>query len=427
MKQGNLIGYEINEKYCQISYSNEQETEPITLDGETENHYIPLLIGRLRDTWAYGREAKRLLTVKEGFTVTRLLERSLAGERIDFGDETYEAVWLLSQFVQLSLQSFPKIDGIVFTVPTLTEELAQLLRTIATRMNIDKTRIYIQDYKESFCNYLFYQPKELWQYESALFSCDRNEIRAFMLRRLKPSLANKKNTFVTVDEVASAQMKELAMVFPVLNEDKAKEADRLFSKFISSVFDKRIVSSVFLTGEGFDNQWYPNSLRILCNGRRAFMGNNLYSKGACYTAYRKIYRHLETPVYLSDSKLTDQITISMRINGKEQWYPIVSWGSQWYESNNQWEVLLKEVKDIELHIESLIEGTMRIERIPMEHFPKRGEYSMRVQIETLFLDYKTCKITVRDVGFGEFFPASDFKEEKIIELGGNDGKFNSLS
>ena len=52
---------------------------------------------------------------------------------------------------------------------------------------------------------------------------------------------------------------------------------------------------------------------------------------------------------------------------------------------------------------------------------------MRLQIETLFLDEKTCKITVRDMGFGEFFLPTDFQEEKIIYLGGNDGKFGSLS
>ncbi len=69
--------------------------------------------------------------------MTRLLERSLNGEKIEFGEETYDAVWLLSKFVQMSLLSFPQIDGIVFTVPELTEELAQLLRGIAVRMNID--------------------------------------------------------------------------------------------------------------------------------------------------------------------------------------------------------------------------------------------------------------------------------------------------
>lgn len=427
MEQGSIIGYEINEKTCQISYYNEQESEPETMEVDADNFQIPLIIGKLRDTWAYGKEAKRLVTIKEGFTVTKLLERSLAGEKIEFGEDTYDAVWLLSKFVQMSLQSFPRIQAIVFTVPEVTEELAQLLRGIAVRMNVDKHHIFIQDYKESFCNYLFYQPKELWQYESALFSCDRNEIKAYMLRRLKPGLGGGKTTFVTVDEVASAHMKELAAVYPVLNEDKAKEADAMFCRFIEGVFNKRIVSSVFLTGEGFENSWYPRALRVLCNGRRAFIGNNLYSKGACYTAYRKIYPHIEDPVYLSDTKLTDQITVNLRVNGQEMWYPIVSWGSQWYESNNQWEVLLENLDDIEFHIESLVQGTLRTEVISLEKFPKRAEYAMRLQIETLFLDEKTCRITVKDMGFGEFFLPTDFQEEIVIHLGGNDGKFGSLS
>ena len=232
MGQGSIIGYEINEKTCQISFYNDKEMEPQTLEVDADNFQIPLIIGKLRDTWAYGKEAKRLATLKEGFTVARLLSRSLANEKIEFGDETYDAVWLLSQFIQMSLQAFPKIDGIVFSVPVLTEELAQMLRRIAVRMNIDKRHIFIQDYKESFCNYLFYQPKELWQYDAALFCCDRNEIKAYMLRRLKPGLGGGKTTFVTVDEVANAHMKELALVYPVLNEDRAKEADAMFCKFI---------------------------------------------------------------------------------------------------------------------------------------------------------------------------------------------------
>ena len=136
MGQGSIIGYEINEKTCQISYYSEEQMEPQTLEVDEDNFQIPLIIGRLRDTWAYGKEAKRLATVKEGFTVTRLLNRSLAGEKIEFGEETYDAVWLLSKFIQMSLHDFPEIEGIVFTVPALTEELAQMLRGIAVRMNI---------------------------------------------------------------------------------------------------------------------------------------------------------------------------------------------------------------------------------------------------------------------------------------------------
>ena len=57
-----------------------------------------------------------------------------------------------------------------------------------------------------------------------------------MLRRLKPNLPMSQMTFVTVDEVANAHMKELAAVYPVLNEDKAKEADERFCKFVAECF-----------------------------------------------------------------------------------------------------------------------------------------------------------------------------------------------
>ncbi|SHJ76578.1 DUF5716 family protein [Hespellia stercorisuis] len=427
MGQGNIVGYDINEKNCQISYYNDQQMEPETLEVDEDNFQIPLIIGKLRDTWAYGKEAKRLVTIKEGFTASKLYTKSIAGEKVELGEEIYDASELLYKFIELSLQSLKRIDGIVFSVPSLDEEIAKLLREIGEKLGIDKTRIFIQDYKESFCNYLFYQPKELWQYDAALFYCDRNEVRAYMLRRLKPEFGMGKSTFVTVDEVASAHMKELAAVYPVLNEDKAQDADMRFKNFVVSVFDKRIVSSVFLTGEGFENNWYPESLRVLCNGRRAFIGNNLYSKGACYTAYRNSFLTAEAPIYLDNSKLTDRITVPMRVNGQEIWYPIVSWGAHWYESDNSWEVLLEDAEDVEFHVESLTQGTIQTESFSLAQLPERNEYSVRLRVETHFLDERTCKVTIRDVGFGEFFPATDFEDSKIIHLGGNDGKFNSLS
>ena len=54
MGQGSIIGYEINEKTCQISYYNDQQLEPETLEAESDNYQIPLIIGKMWDTWAYG-------------------------------------------------------------------------------------------------------------------------------------------------------------------------------------------------------------------------------------------------------------------------------------------------------------------------------------------------------------------------------------
>ena len=63
----------------------------------------------------------------------------------------------------------------------------------------------------------------------------------------------------------------------------------------------------------------------------------------------------------------------------------------------------------------------------LDGLKERRDYSLRLRIEVMFLDERTCKMTFKDVGFGEFFEASDFQVEKVIHLGGINGQFNSMS
>ena len=146
--------------------------------------------------------------------------------------EKYDSVWLLAKFVSLSLEQFKDIKTITFTSPKTDVDMSKMMKAIGRNLGISKENIHVQDYKESFCYYMFYQPKELWQYESALFYCDRNEIRAYMLRRMKTVIGRGNDLFVTEDEVARAQMKELAAIYPVLNVDKAKDADDRFRQHV---------------------------------------------------------------------------------------------------------------------------------------------------------------------------------------------------
>ena len=427
MKSDSILGLELNDKSCQISFYDELKHEPETLEVAVDNYQIPLMLGYFKNQWVYGKEAKRLATINEGCTVADLYRKAVRQEKVRVGAKTHDAVWLLAKFVQLALEPFQTVGYITFSVPRTDIDVSKMLKGVGQHIGVPKERVYVQDYKESFCHYMFYQPKELWQYESALFYCDRNEIRAYMLRRLNAVSGKGNNMFVTVDEVANAQMEELAAIYPVLNVDKAKDADDRFKSFIQSVFEKKVVSSVFLTGEGFENNWYPNSLRVLCNGRRAFIGNNLYSKGACYTSYHNSEAFDESPIYLDETKMTEQICLRMRVQGKECWYPIVSWGSHWYEADGQWEVLLEDTSDIEIHIESLVSGELQAETVSLDGLPRRNDYSLRLQIETMFMEEKICKITFKDIGFGEFFDPTGFQVEKMIRLGGSNGQFNSLS
>lgn len=429
MTHGSIIGYDINAKMCQISYYNEKTQEPETVDTgiEKENNQIPLVMNYYKETWTYGRQARRMSTVRDSICVEGIWECALGNGKIEVDGQEYEGVQLLADFVEYTLNGFEEIESITFTVPEKNEDIRVLLKGIGQKLGVAKENIYVQDYKESFCHYMFNQPKELWQYEAALFYCDEDVIRAYMLRELKNSSQKSRESFVTVDKVADARMEELEAVYPVLHVEKAKAADEHFKRFIQSVFNKKMISSVFLTGDGFENNWYPNSLRVLCNGRRAFMGNNLYSKGACYTAQRRKEEQSDAPVYLDETKLTEQISVRMRVNGEEGWYPLVSWGNHWYESDRQFEVLLGDTEDIEIHVDSLVTGRHLVESVSLKGLPDRKNYALRLKISTFFSDEKTCHIIFEDMGFGEFFAPSGFRLEKIIELGGSNGQFNSLS
>lgn len=427
MKKKYILGYDIDEKSCQISFYDEMKDEPETMKASVDNYQIPLVLGYFQKRWVYGKEAKRLATIGEEYTVSDLFVRAMRREKVIMGDKTYDAVWLLARFVSLTLQEFEEIEYITFSTPEIDIDMSKMLKGIGQHLGIPKTHIYVQDYKESFCQYMLFQPKELWQYESALFYCDAQQIKAYMLRKLLVDTTHGDTSFVTVDEVANVHMKELEAFYPILDADKIKDADESFKSMIENVFEKKVISSVYLTGEGFENRWYPNSLKVLCNGRRAFLGNNLYSKGACYTSIRKCKDKDDGPVYLDETKLTDRICLRMRVDGREGWYPLVPWGTYWYDADGQWEVLLEDVSDIEILVESLVGEELQVEKVSLEGLPERTDYSLRIQVEALFIDERTCKLTFKDVGFGEFFPATDFHVEKVLKLGGINGQFNSMS
>lgn len=426
MRNKVTLGYDLNNKYGQISYFDYDNEEPKTVEAAAINCQIPLALAFFNDRWVYGKEAKRLNIINAGVAFVDFFDKAVRREKITVEDKTYDAVWLLAKFIELTLQDFEEIDFITFTVPKTDVDMSTMLKGIALHMSIPKDHVAIQDHKESFCHYMYDQPKELWQYEAALFNCEDDRVEAYMLRKLNTGRGNN-DLYVTVDEVANATVDELSAIFPVFEANKAKDADEKFKVFIQGVFDKKVISSVFLTGEGFEQEWYPQSLKVLCNGRRTFLGNNLYSKGACYYSRKVDSGQGVKPIYLDETRLIKRVSVLLRVEGKEVWYPIVNWGSHWYESDSRLEVLINDLDEIKIRIESLTDNKNVEKSISLDGLTMRDDYSIRATIEVMFLNERSCKIIVKDIGFGDFFPSTGFQAEELIDLGGIHGQFNSMS
>ena len=170
-----IIGCELNERYCQISFYDDEKQEPQTL----ENVIYP---------------------------IDNLYSRAMRME-------SEETVRLFKECLEKALSKFEEIGQLVFTVDKLNVDVVRTLRGIGQRIGLAKQDVYVQDYRESFCNFMLYQPKELWQYESALFYCDRYEVRAYMLRKIRTGYGKGRDAFITVDQVANAQLEELSAIY----------------------------------------------------------------------------------------------------------------------------------------------------------------------------------------------------------------------
>ena len=138
----NIIGFDINERYSQISYYNHELQEPQTVEVMADNYQIPVVIAFKDGTWYVGNDAKRQKAVKNAIYAENLYERAIQRERIAFGNEKKDAMWLLAKYVEVALRRFEEISQIVFTVPKITVEIAMMLKGVGQRAGISKNSIF---------------------------------------------------------------------------------------------------------------------------------------------------------------------------------------------------------------------------------------------------------------------------------------------
>ena len=136
MKRGSILGYDLSEKNCQISYYDETKEEPVTLETAVENYQIPLILGYYNEHWVYGKEAKRLAEVQEENTISDLYVRAVRREKVEFAGKTRDAVWLLAKYIELTLEGFPEIEYITFSVADTNIDMSKMLKGIGRHIGV---------------------------------------------------------------------------------------------------------------------------------------------------------------------------------------------------------------------------------------------------------------------------------------------------
>ena len=204
---------------------------------------------------------------------------------------------------------------------------------MAPKLGIDREKLQLLDRKECFYYFAYHQVPELSMHDVYLFDYRREDIRCCRLYKEKRT---------------TPQLISLAEEVRRMNADSR---DENFLGILKDCFRGHIVSSVYLTGDGFDGDWMKQSVAFLCQGRRAFVGKNLYSKGACYAALCSEQQENWDYVYLGDNEMKVNVSLKVRNMGKAEFYTLISAGDNWYETQGMCEVILAGTPEIDFWLQ----------------------------------------------------------------------------
>lgn len=424
-----IVGYDLGNEYCQISYAVSEDGEAQTLSqvAGAEVFNIPAALYKRKGTnqWLWGREALRADS-EEGVLVENLLSMALGREPVVIDGESFDPVALLAIFFKRSLgllpQAGPKLGAIMITCGLLDTRSVEVLTRMVESSRLKAGRIAFQSYEESFYSYMLRQPRELWGHDAVLFDYRRGGIRSLRME------SNRRTTpIVTFIEERKHSFPEYAL--PLRGEEdgernltpeRQKELEAAFLKIAQEVCGKGNVGSVFLIGDGFSGDWMKDSLRYLCKGRRVFQGNNLFSKGACCGMQERIEpgEMGSAHVFLGGDKLKSNIGMKVFRQGEESYCALLDAGSNWYEAEQEMEVYLQEGNELALIVSPLVrsetgEKNGRTIRIVLEGLP--GNMA-RLRMRFSMKEENCLAVEVHDLGFGEFRLSSGRVWKEEIEI-----------
>ena len=271
---------------------------------------------------------------------------------------------------------------------------------------IPESVIYVQDYLESFVHFVVHQEPELWNHAVVLFTLEQGVLKSYemiMKRQTRPYLVQ-------------------VYPGPVKVFDGNDGMDEAFAELAMNYFRKKLVSSVFLSGEEFEGNWMKRSLKVLCAGRRVFQGKNLFSKGACYAALDFTMEKRgsgggEVPfIYLGERNTKSFIGILTEARIGKECREVMSAGLFWRTCRVVCEVMADDTEEIGLVVQSAYTGESRQEVIPIPGLPRRPKRTTRLKITFTCKNVRCCHVLVEDIGFGEFFSPSGLSWEKDIPI-----------
>ena len=408
---GLWIGLDLCDDYSQLSVfgKDTMDAESFFWDEEKTKSLIPAVLCKKKksDIWYVGEEAYKSALTGDGIMVDKLLKLTERDGTSTIEGIRYRAEELLEIYINrlflkvMDAYGGQEISRVVVTFQELEPVLMDAVVRIMERLGVSRSCLHMASHTESFLYYVLSQKKELWANEACLFDLTENGLHYYefsALRGRSPQLIKGEHQFL-----------EEGFSLDILETKSGKKlADNILSSCASRLLDKKVVSSVFLTGKGFEDlNWAEEFLKILCKKRRVFAGQGVFARGAAYIAFDSTLEQSAYPyICICEGRIPATVMLNAYYKGRERQLIVASAGTNWSEAKVSLEVLTDGTDSLEFTVRRADPAKTDKITVPLSEFPRRPPKTTRLEIVVAFLKEDYMMIKVKDLGFGEWFPSS---------------------
>ena len=404
-----IIGIDLCDAYTQAAVA-----------GRDETWVIPTVICRKKTDggWYVGEEAYKYTLMGEGVIVDKLLSLAVKDGTATISSVKYQGAELLRMYMERILAmiraEYPGVPvaQLVISLENMEMKLMDCLMGCADALGISRDLVHIASHTECFVYYVLSQKRDVWGGQVGMFSLSDEALRYYELKVVQGPR----------QMTAWAEHEDLEEGFSLNVLDSpsgARMADQILCACGERLLQKKLYSSIFLTGKGFGRtDWAPEFMKQVCHRRRVFAEPSLFARGAALKAGDYLEERSSYPfVCLCEGKLRSTVAMEVMKRDSRIKISLASAGESWYEARSVLEVILDGQEEIELIITSPQNPKQkRLVRIPLEGFPKRPPKTTRVRIAVGFLDERTMVVKIVDRGFGELFPKTDAEIRQEVRV-----------
>ena len=401
-----MLGAEWSD-YC---YFDRRTREPVSLfagDGSGEAHFpTQLAFLPVKEKWYLGSAASYYAEAEDGYLIKNLFAVINGPEEVRLGSFSFSPEDLLAAYLREALRTAGIVDPgrsigcLSVAVETLTPALVHNLRSAFAALGLKPDRCRIMNRMAAFYGFLKGERRMMKSGNCALLSFSENEV-------IFEGLTEESEGGVMVSREVPRK------VYAVPVQDR-RLFDVTAASFIGQCLDAAPFQNVMITGRGYDRELYKKTTAEICRGRKAYLEGELFSKGAAWAAFIRTEGTGDDGYFAGPDVVPAEVYMDVLSKGKPAVLSLIPRGSRWYEIEGRERILLDGRETLLFTIAR--PGRRERAELPLTGLPKRPDKATFLAVEYKCPDETALSITVRDLGFGGFYPSSGLSFSMKLDL-----------